>query len=256
MTTPQIVNTIHKFTKDNSPLILTVIGVTGTVSTALLVGKASYRSALVIDQLKNEAEAFGTPEPDAKAKVQAVWPLFIPAVGTGAMTVTCVILANRIGTKRAAAMAAAYTVVEKSFEEYREKVIEKLGPNKEQAARDEIAQERVDKNPVGNREIIVTGNGEVPFFDVYTGRYFYSTYEDVKKAENDLNYKIIHHNYASLNDFYDKIGLSHTPLGEEVGWNSNKLMDMFISTTVTDDQRPCFSIEFTTVPVRNYDRTY
>ena len=56
--------------------------------------------------------------------------------------------------------------------------------------RDEIAQDRVNANPPNSREVLIAGTGEVLFFDMLTGRYFQSTMEDIKRAENKVNYRV------------------------------------------------------------------
>lgn len=255
MTISQIATRVGKFASDNSPLILTVVGVSGTITTAVLTGKAAYKSSKVLEDERYKRRLNGEPEQTAKEKFLEVWPYFVPAVGTGAMTVTAIIMANRIGTKRAAAVAAAYSISEKAFEEYREKVIEKLGPNKERDARDELAQERVTKNPSSQQEVVIA-SGNVLCYELWAGRYFESTMEEIKKAQNDLNYMLLNNGYASLNDLYDKLGLDRTVVGEEMGWNSDKLMEIKFTTTISDDQRPCIAIDFDVQPVRNYFRVH
>lgn len=258
----QIVKLVEKIAIDNSPLILTGIGVAGTLSTALLTGKATFKAAEILEEERkerNQSVGFGIRNDvdfPIREQIRAVWPLYIPAAGTAALTITCIIVANRIGTRRAAAIAAAYTVSEKAFEEYREKIIEKLGANKERAARDELSQDRMDRNPASKNEVVITGGGDVLCYETYTGRYFRSSMEDIKKAQNDLNYRIINSTYASLNDFYDLLGLDHVSIGEEVGWSSDKLLDIYYSTTISDDQKPAISIEFRVQPVRDYFRLH
>ena len=251
----EVAKHIERVAKDNAPVILTAIGVTGTVSTAIFASKASFRAAELIREHEEEA---GTPE-DAKERLiertKVVWSLYIPAVGVGTATIACIIFANQIGTRRAAAMAAAYSMSEKAFEEYREKVVEKIGAAKEQEARDEIAQERVERNPLGS-QVIVMNEREVLCFDQYTGRYFNSDMETLKQAQNKINYRMIRENYASLNDFYDCIGLDWVPTGDDLGWNSDQMLELSFTTVLSDDQRPCIAIDFHTVPVRNYYRNH
>lgn len=244
---------VSKLIIDNSPSILTGIAVAGTITTAVLAGKASYRA----HELICEAASSGYyVEPlTKKQKVDVVWKLYVPAITMGSLSVTAIIGSNRIGTRRAAAMAAAYTVSEKAFEQYREKIVEKIGENKERVARDEVAQDRVTKSPPQDHQVIVTGGGEVLFMDGWSGRYFKSDMESVKKAVNDLNYVVMNNFYASLNDFYDKLGLDRISSGEEVGWNSDKLLDVHFTTTSSDKQIPCFVINYYVDPVRDYFRT-
>lgn len=251
MTIGQIAKTVEKFTIDNSALILTGIGVAGTVATAVFSGRASYKAADYIRHLEDPANPF-----TVKEKVKLVWPLYISAIGTCTLTVTCIIFANRIDTRRAAAMAAAYTISERAFEDYREKIEEKFGAKKEQDVRDDIARDRVRENPVGKSEVIITGGGDVLCYDLYTGRYFKSDMETLRQAVNDLNETILNHQYASLNDFYNKIGLASTKTGDEVGWNADKLMRVHYATTMSDDNRPCITIDFEVAPVRNYFRAH
>lgn len=264
MHVPQVLKTIEKLTIDNSPLILTALGVAGTITTALLTAKAAVKADRIITEEEENQKRHGEYNPDdfghpltTKDKIGLVWPLYIPAVVSASTTVTAIILANRIGTRRAAAMAAAYTVLERAGEEYRDKIIEKFGANKEREARDTIAQDRVRENPVGRNEVIITGGGDVLCYDLYTGRYFRSDKQTILKAVNDTNYQIINGmGYASLNDFYNRLGLSNTETGDEVGWNGDALLEPIFSTTISDDDRPCLVVQLHVKPARSYFRTH
>lgn len=244
MSLSQVAKKFEKLLTDNSPVLLTSVGVAGTIATAVLTGKASFEAA----QILNETEPL-----EPKEKVELVWKLYIPPVIVGAGTVSAIVLANRIGTRRAAAMAAAYTISEKAYAEYREKVVEKLGEAKEQEVRDEIAQQRVNANPPNN-EVIIVDNGDVLFLESYTGRYFKSSMETVKKALNDTNYQMYSDMYASLGDFQQRIGLPRTSLSEEVGWTVEDKIEIEFSATLTEDQRPCIVMNYVVAPVRGYHR--
>ncbi len=254
MTLSKLAKQAEKLITDNSPLILTAIGVTGTITTAYLTGRASFKAAEIIAEAENESYGFENRPLDIKEKVNLTWKLYLPAIGVGSTTIVCIVGANRIGTRRAAAMAAAYSLSEKAFTEYKDKVAEKIGAIKETKIRDSIAQDKVDQKPVTQSQVIVTSGGEVLCFDVFSGRYFMSSMEALKKAQNDLNYQINNNYYASLSDFYDLLGLQRIPLSDDVGWNSDQLLELSFTTTMSDDQRPCLAINFHTVPVRNYFR--
>jgi hypothetical protein len=234
---------------NNSPVILTAIGVAGTLTTAYLTGKATFKAAKILEENEIRLDPL-----EAKEKVQLVWRLYIPAATTALLTVSAIISANRVGSRRAAALAAAYSLSEKAFEEYRSKIVDRLGEKKEQAIRDEIAQERVDRDPVGNREVILAGEGSVLCYEAYTGRYFLCDMETLRKAQNDINHQVIHDSYASLSDLYDEIGLPHTANSEEVGWNADRLLDLRFSAVLTDTGKPCISVEYDVSPVRHYHR--
>lgn len=243
-----IVKQAEKFTLDNSPSICTAIGVVGTVATAYLTGKATVQAVRILERERLELDNIG--------KVQKVWTCYIPPVSAGVLTIAAIVGANRIGSRRAAAVAAAYAISEKAFTEYKDKVVEKVGAKKEQAVRDEIAQDRIDRQPVGKQEVIVTGAGDVLCCDAMSGRYFRSSVETLRKAMNDTNYQILSDNYASLTDFYSRIGLAQTTLSDEVGWNVDRLMELQFSTAMAEHDQPCIYMDYAIVPIRDYYRVH
>jgi hypothetical protein len=248
-----------KITADNSPNILTAIGVTGTIATAVLTGKASLKAGKIIERemdRRDRDQESPYEEMGSREAFEMVWKLYIPAAVSMSMTIACIIGANRIGTRRAAAMAAAYSLSERAYTEYKDKIIEKFGETKEQAARDEIAQERIDRNPISEKSVIVASGGDVLCYDAYTDRYFRSDMETLRKAQNDINQMVINANYASLSDFYDHIGLPRTSHSDEVGWTTEKMLELHFSAALVDDKNPCISIEFAVAPVRDYYRVH
>jgi hypothetical protein len=240
---------LEKIILDNSPTILTGVAVAGTITTAVLTGRASFKAIRILDE---ECDIRQEPIP-YKDCVKLVWPVYIPPVVLGLGTVTCIVLSNRIGNRRAAALAAAYAISEKTMTEYKEKVIDKIGEHKERQIRDEVAQDQV-KRTNGAQTILVSGNSDVLCFDAFSGRYFCSTVETIRKAENDLNHRVLHDNYASLTDWYNLLDLDRTEFSDEVGWNVDKLLEVSLSATLTADDKPCLSINFNVAPVRDYYR--
>lgn len=259
MNISRIANQAKHLVLDNSPAILTGIGVTGTLTVAYLTGKATFRAAKVLsdEQFKrNIHENDGKKHPLSFGEsFKLTWHLYLPAAGVATLTCVSIIGANRIGTRRAAAMAAAYSISERAFTEYREKVIEKIGENKERAVRDEIAQDRVNRNPPVESMIVRTGEGDFLCQDGYSGRYFYSTQEKLRRAENDINFQILNHDYATVSNFYSNIKLAPTSESDYVGWNHSKRLELHFSTVLANGEdgveRPCMVVDFATVPFPN-----
>jgi hypothetical protein len=257
-----VVQQIHKakfLLNDHSTTILSAVGVAGTVGTAVLTGRASFKAADVIaaERYVVNLAVEGNENPvqlSKTEKVKLTWKLYLPPVATGVMTVTCIVYAHKISSKKIAALAVATGISERAFQEYKEKVVEKLGPRQDQKIRDDVAQDRVTANPPGSREIMIVGNGEVLFFDQLTGRYFQSTVEDVKRAENKVNFELIHYMSCSLSHFYDEVGLQPTTYTDQVGWNLNNKMEVVFSTVLSPDGRPCIAIDFRNPPVHDYDK--
>lgn len=220
--------------RSNSPAILTALGISGTVTTAYLTGKASYRAA---QRLSTEPADISNRE-----KFELVWDLYIPAGVSGVVTIGCIVGATRISSQRAAAAYSLVTLSEKAFDEYREKVIEKLGEKKEQDVRDEIAQERINQHPSGS--VIAVGSGSVLCCELYTMRYFQSDMETLRKAQNDINAKLNTHMYATLDDFYYMVGLGQTSESHSLGWESDRLMSLDFTSALTDTGKPCLAFGY------------
>lgn len=272
MSTPQAISTKLKgsvviFTElfkrsqslmtENSTALLTSVGVVGTVTTAVLTGRASFRSADIIRAANKELNAEAKSMADVvdltpREKIALVWPQFIPPVGVGGLTITAIIMAHRLSAKEAATLAAAYGVSERAFSEYREKVVERVGQNKETGIHDAIAKDRVEKTPI---PAIVPGTGEVLCLDLWTGRYFNSTVETIRKAENDINFEIVNGMYASASTFYDALGLEATEMTDMLGWNINCKLEVTISSQLASDGRPCVTIS-PTPPVPNFNHLF
>lgn len=258
MTILQILKRVERLVADNSPVILTAVGVAGTVGTAVLAGKATLKADRILKadyrQLCREV-ANGEPTPKKRDyrlhQARLVWKEFVPPVAVGTLTVTSIVFSNRISTKRAAALATAYTVLDNSFGDYKEKVIEVVGKNKEEKVREAVARERMDENPPP-REVIIMGDAESLCFDSYSARYFKSTMEDLKRAQNDINYQIIEQDYATLADFYTQIGIMAPGHSYEVGWNHDSPLDLVFTSVMSEEQKPCISIEFRVAPIRGF----
>lgn len=242
---------IEKFTSDHATLILTGIGVAGTISTAVLTGKATIKAIDHIEE-KHQLSMDSFHKLDKKTILADSWKFYIPAVTTGSVTVGCIIAANRIGTSRAAAMAAAYTMSDKAFVEYKEKVKEHIGIGKEQKIKDDVAQQQVTNNPPSTT-MVIQGIEQI-VYDPMSGRYFASTMEEVKRAMNEVNYRINADGYATLSEFYDAVGLPQTELSHEVGWNRDKLMEITFSTVLTPESKPALSIDYRVLPIRDFHR--
>jgi hypothetical protein len=239
----QIVSSTKQLAHDNSTQILSAIGVAGTVTTAYLAGRASYFAAYMVN--REEEELDRTQDPlTFKEKTQLVWTLYVPALVSGGATVTAIIMANRISSKRTAAYAAAYSVLETTFVEYQNKVVDEIGKRREQNVKDEIAQDRVKALPPSKEQIIVTSGGKVMCCELHTRRYFMSDMETLRRAQNDINAKIIHELYTSMSEFYDAIGLPHTTHSDNLGWNSDRLMELVFSTVLSEDGTPCIAFDY------------
>jgi Family of unknown function (DUF6353) len=255
-----------KVAAKNSPAILTAIGVTGTLTTAYLAAKAAFKSVDVLKEaeLKKEASVSteeastdeGTFGLTRQEKFEAVWKLYVPAAASAAMTVSAIILANRIGERRNAALASAYSVVQEGYKEYRAKATEKVGKKKEQEIRDEIAQERIDRNPINHTTLIVNDAGSTLCYDRWNDRYFTSSKNAIDKAVNEFNALVLADGYASLNELFHFLGIDMTLSGEEIGYNTDRLLEIDVNAVVTKDGEPALTWDYRVPPITRFDSVH
>lgn len=242
---------VRQFVNKRSPEILTGIGIAGMLTTTVLAVKATPKAMELIEERKTQE---WTDKLSPLEVVKVAWKPYIPAIVTGVTSTFCLIGASSVHSKRNAALATAYKLSETALTEYREKVIETIGEKREQTVRDKVAEERVKKNPVSKNEVIVTNTGKTLCFDPISARYFYSSIEKIKRAENELNKEMLHafSGYVSLNDFYDEIGLDHTSVGDDLGWNTDKLIDINFSSQLNDNGEPSVVLDYAVAPNYNY----
>lgn len=254
-----LIKRFGKTVTDNSPAILTATAVAGVLTTAVLTGKA----AILADRMIRAAEQVSADAPNeeddldlyfpltARERVELVWTLYIPPVLTGASTMACIIAANQIGSRRNAALLSAYSFSETAFREYKDKVVEQIGAKKEQTVRDAVAEDRIKASPPSTEIIMV--EGEVLFCELKTMRYFRSTQEKIRRAENDINAEINNNMYASLSDFYNLIGLQSTDDSDDLGWNLDRRLDIQFSA-VLQDGKPMIGVSYGKAPFLDFHR--
>jgi hypothetical protein len=256
----QHANKLKYLANAHSTTILTGVGVGGTVTTAYLTGRASFKASRIIDAELKKLNHSVEPEQDPVYmtridKTKIVWKEYLPPIAAGIVTITCIVVANKISSKKIAALAVAGGISERALQEYKDKVVEKLGARQDEKIRDEVAQDRVLRNPQ-SREIVVSNAGDVLCYDMTTDRYFHSSVEKIRKAEISCGFEILHFDSCSLSRFYEDVGLTPTTFSDTIGWNVNHKMEVDISTVLTDDGRPCLTIAFKKQPVSDYQNVW
>jgi len=244
---------IRPFFDKNSTVILTSMIVTGIGTTIYL----SVRPTAKALQLISEEEYERSPHQIELTKfevVKLVYPLYIPAVVMGSLTIAGVIYLNSIHTRRNAALATAYSISEVVLKEYQDKLLETLGEKKAQKFKDEIYKDRLDKNPLSNNTVIFTGKGETLCYDSFSGRYFKSDIESIRQKRNELNEVLLCDGYLSLNDLFYALGLENVKMGEDLGWHIDDGQIKFnFSSQLAEGGVPCLVVDYDLSPKFKYD---
>lgn len=237
--------------RKHSPDILVGIGISGMIGTVIMAAKATPKAVLIMEELEQNGN------PDKKEIIKNVAPVYIPSAVLCVVSITFILLANKIRIDRGAALATAYTFARDNLSDYRKKVAEKVGEKKAEEIDDDIAKEKLEQNPVNENAIINTSKGSHLCYDAVTGRYFYSDIEEIRKTVNDLNQTMLNENYVSLNDFHESLGLPPTELGDLLGWHINYgLVNVTFSSQIAFNKEPCLVIMYTIAPGYNFDYEY
>ena len=235
-----------------SPEILTGIGIAGMLTTTVLAVRATPKAMQLINTERIESNV---DELTVIETVKVAWKPYIPAIITGVLSTVCIISASSVNLRRNAAIATAYQISQTALTEYKEKVVETIGEKREQTVKDKVAKKNIDENPVSKNSVIITDKGNTLCYDITIGRYFKSDIEKIKKAVNEVNRRLVYDQYISLNDFYSELGLEHTELGDELGWNlDDGLLELDFSSQLTDDGTPCVVISYVVAPKYDYSK--
>lgn len=239
--------------KKHSPEILVVAGVIGTIASAVMACKATTKVSEVLDNTKDiidsihncqENEAMAdqyTPE-DAKKDLAIVYvqtgvklaKLYAPAVALGALSLGSILASNNILRKRNVALAAAYATVDKTFKEYRNRVVERFGEQVDKELRHNIKAQKIDKmvtdEETGKEKKVkeTIQVAETPDNSDYAKFFDSSCKAWEENAEYNMMYLKAQQQYANdklkaqgylfLNDVYDMLGIPRTKAGQIVGW--------------------------------------
>ena len=247
-----IIKSVKATISKHSPEILTGIGIAGMVTTTILAVKATPKAIKLIEAEKRAKHVDALSPVDT---VKTVWKCYIPAAMTGASSIACLIGSNAINAKRNAALTTVYTLSEMARNEYKEKVIQTIGEKKERTIKEKVDAERIKRDPVSKKEVIITEKGTTLCYDHVFGRYFKSDIDIINRAMNKINREIVINMYASLNDFYAELGLSPVEMGYDLGWNiDDGTIEIEPSSQLADDGTPCLVIDYSVSPKYNYSR--
>lgn len=243
---------LHRSVRKYSPEILTGLGIAGMISSTVMAIKATPKAMKHIEEKKKE---MNTEQLKPMEVVSTTWKCYIPSAVTILGSSACIIGASTVHTKRNAALATAYSFSESALKLYQEKVIETIGEKEEQKVRDAVAKERVERNPIVSKEVIITEKGNTLCMDSLSGRYFKSDIETIRKVINDINHNLYSDMYVSLNDYYYEIGLPGIKTGDSLGWNVDKgMIEPEFSSQLAADGTPCLVVDFSIPPTYGYDK--
>lgn len=255
----------------HSPELLMGAGVVGVVTTTVMACRATMKLNDILDECEETRnkikEVENNPkyedkysEEDARKDlvinyVQTgvkIAKLYTPAVALGVFSVGCLLGSHNIMQKRNVALSAAYLTVDKSFKEYKQRVIDRVGEEVEKEIRYGIKAEEVAtivENEDGTETTVMeTVKTMDPNLYSDYARFFdeASPYWQ-KDPEYNLVFLRAQQQYANdllrakgrlfLNDVYEMLGIDKTKAGQIVGWvydPENGVGDNFVDFGIYD----------------------
>ena len=247
------------------------VGVVGVVTGTVMACRATLKLNDILEEAQETRdkikEVASNPnyedkytEEDAKKDLAVnciqtgvkVAKLYAPAVAVGVAGVGCVLASHDIMKKRNVALSAAYLTVDKSFKEYKQRVVDRFGEEVEKEIRygikaEEIVETVTDEE--GN-ETTVTETVKTMNPTLYSD---YARFFDEASPcwQNDPEYNLMflraQQQYANdllrakgrlfLNDVYEMLGIEKTKAGQIVGWvydRENPNGDNFVDFGIYD----------------------
>ena len=255
----------------HSPEILAGVGVVGVVASTVMACKATMKLNDILEESKETRDKIREVESNPRYEEQyshedakkdlvinytqtamKVAKLYAPAVILGSASLGCLLASNDILRKRNAALSAAYMTVDKSFKEYRQRVVDRFGEEVEKEIRYNIKAEEVTSTVVAEdgSETTVTETIKTMDPNLYSDyAKFFDEASPYWQKDPEYNFMFLksQQQYANdllkargrlfLNEVYEMLGIDKTKAGQIVGWvynPENPIGDNFVDFGIFD----------------------
>lgn len=273
----------------HAPHILFAAGLVGFGATVVLASRATLKVEGVVDEFNEKKEemkmALEGPSPYSqndynhdlvliyvKAGLDGV-RLYGPAVVCGTVAVACLTKSHAMLTARNAALSTAYTALDRAFSDYRTRVSEEIGVDRERSLYRGESELVVQDSKTGERtkQLVQDSDGysvHSRFFDEFNQNYqpnaemnFYF----LKAQQNMLNDRLRARGHLFLNEVYDALGMERSGQGAVCGWVLNGEGDNFVDFGLFNGEKvssrrfvnglePAIRLDFNVNPGLIYDK--
>lgn len=237
--------------KKHSPEILIGVGIAGVITSTVMACRSALKIETVLDEAKNKIDKIHLGKETLKPEVYnetdykkdmtiayaqtgfELFKLYAPSITLGALSIGCILGGYGIMRKRNIALMAAYKTVEQSFTDYRKRVVDELGEEKDREFKYGMKKEKIKVTEVGPdgkekksvKEVNVMDPNNISeyakFFDNSSVRWednpeYNMTF--LKCQQNYANDMLKANGHLFLNEVYDMLGIPRTRAGAVVGW--------------------------------------
>lgn len=245
-----------------SPQVMFGAGVVGVVTAGVMACRATLKLDNVLDkaeQLREAALVLHEKDDDYSDEKYAkdltvikvktaldVTKLYAPAVGLGAVSIALLTGSHVTLNRRNASLTAAYAAVDKAFEEYRTRVREELGTDKDRNFRygvqevEEVVENKNGTTKTVKHERVADGapSQYAKFFDEYSSNHQRNPeYNKVflLAQQNYFNDMLKARGHVFLNEVYDALDIPRTKAGAVVGWLLQEGGDNYVDFGIFDN---------------------
>lgn len=194
----------------NRNIILGILAAAGVVGTGVTSGIGSVKGYKHVTEQKEASKDL-----DQKEVALIYLKDLVPAIAVGTGTIVCVLSSTVFDTKTQRSIAGAYSLIDRSFREYRKKIADKYGKDEEKEVYNSVVRKCCSVSIPHDK----AAPGQLLFYDEYSDRWFKRTMLEVADAEYHFNRNLALRGYAKLNELYEFLGLEPTEYGEYAGWN-------------------------------------
>lgn len=235
--------------RKNSPTLLFGVGVVGVATTMVL----ACRATLKMEEVLRDAEKKQLQIDDAKSldveeyterdaqndtkinRIQTAWAitkLYAPAVGMGVISIGCLTGSHVVLSRRNAAITAAYAALDRGFREYRQRVVNEFGKEKDDEFRFGVVERQIAVETDHGTDVKTVK--DISKSSVADGYSIYARWFDegsrnwspqpmynqmfLQSQERYADDRLNAQGYLFLNDVYESLGLEPTQAGQIVGW--------------------------------------
>jgi hypothetical protein len=245
----------------SSPEVLLGAGIVGLVGSTVLACRATLKVDTVLDEAKTKLDTAKNlehedySEKDRSRDISLIYfqsgvkiaRLYAPAIIVGGLSIYALTSSHRILTRRNVALTAAYGALEKGFNQYRARVVEKYGEEEDRNFRYGTREVEITDPKTKKKKTVTRVSADEPsiyarFFDSYSTSWS-------KEPEYNLIFLKCQQNYANdllrsrghifLNEVYDMCGIPRSKAGAVVGWvlSDDDSTDNFVNFGIFDGRK-------------------
>lgn len=217
--------------KKYMPTILSFLACGGVVGTAVLAVKnqEKAKSEMFNHLIPVEGEPIAVEKPlTEKEKTMIYVKAHIPTALMGIGTMACILGSNGMNQKAQMGLISAYGLINESYKDYRNKVIDMHGIEEHKRIVNSIAAEKANPPFINAMQSVNAPSLQATelsqkepirlFYDEFSRRYFESTLSAVIQAEYHINRNWCLGEIVLLNEWYEFLGLEQSVEGNELGW--------------------------------------